>query len=377
MNKQNVTVLSVVLAALGWASAAQAQSTVEITTTPVGMVNVPCPGNADTAVSVSFHREAEFSGSVQSVSSNVITVTGSPAWSANQFVFQANVQRKTYYVLIGSGNLEGRTYKVTANSANTLTVDLAGDTITADVTNGTKLKIIPYSTLGNLFPAGLGVHPSPQHGNNGSLLFMFRPATLAVVGTSKLPEDIFYYFTGAGTKGWRKIGGGLSNVQDDVPVPLYTYFVIRNNVATETNFFMTGPATAQEDLIPLKRGSAAVDHDNYVGLATAVPMTLAQSGLVETGAFEGGPQHGDQKDLLFAFDTTVAQKDKLPSKIYYYYTGTIGAGPGWRLIGGGLNTLRNNDPVFTPGSAYVIRKRRGASNGEVYYLPVSPPYLNQ
>jgi uncharacterized protein (TIGR02597 family) len=376
MNKQNVTVLSVVLAALGWASAAQAQSTVEVTTTPVGMVNVPCPGNAETIVSLSFHRDAAFTGEIASVAGSVITVSGSPGWTNQQFVYASPSQRETYYVLIGGGVREGKYYAITANTANTLTVSAGGDDLSV-LTADTPFEIVPFWTLGKAFPNGEGVHVSTSHILRKSLLLMFRQATLNSVGVNQIPEDIFYFYGGSGTRGWRKAGAGINTLQDDVPLEPNVYFVIRHNELTATSFFNIGTVgTHSPALLPLVRTQVGQNQDNFIGIPTSVPMTLAQSDLVQSGAFLGSANHVQREDLLLVFDETLEVKNKIPTKIYYYYTGSAGAGPGWRLAGAGINNKFDDDLVFKPGSGYVIRKKGQVSSG-VLFWPVEPPYLSE
>ena len=205
---------------------------------------------------------------------------------------------------------------------------------------------------------------------------MFRAATLNTAGVNQIPEDIFYYYGGTGTKGWRKIGGGINTLQDDVPILPNTYFVIRHNDPAATSFFNVGSPTNQSPLLmPLARIQADVNQDNFVGIPTSVPMTLAQSGLVQSGAFLGGSDHFNQQDLLLVFNDAVQEKNKIPVKIYYYYTGAVGAGPGWRLIGGGINSIKDSELVFKPGWGYVIRKRKQATAGVVFW-PVEPPYMS-
>lgn len=144
-----------------------------VTTDPVGVINVDLPGNSDTVVSVPFHRPVEFQGSVDSIDGNQITVNGTPGWSTNQFVYDAPGQTDTFYVLFASGEKEGMFYTIDANTADTLTLDLAGDTLAGVQSDqddgpgmGDILKIIPYWTLGTLFGDNnddiQGIVPSPN-----------------------------------------------------------------------------------------------------------------------------------------------------------------------------------------------------------------------
>ena len=88
-----------------------------------------------------------------------------------------------------------------------------------------------------------------------------------------------------------------------------------------------------------------------------VGLTLAQSNLFQSGAFQGTTSiSGVGGDKLFVFDDTVAGTDKAASQTYYYYTGAGFGGAGWRLAGGGFTNIANSSVVFQPGSGYIIRK---------------------
>ncbi len=134
------------------ANGASAQS---VATDPVGFTTTPCPGNSDTYISVPFTRPPEFVGATASATVNTITVSGSP-WTANQFVYVAGSQPKTYFVLIGphasTNPKEGLFFQITANTTNTLTVNAAGDNLSSIVA-ATQILVIPYHTLGSVFPA--------------------------------------------------------------------------------------------------------------------------------------------------------------------------------------------------------------------------------
>src|SRR5580658_476225 len=58
--------------------------------------------NSDTLVSLPFTQPPVFVGTIASVSSNVVTVNGSPNWTSNQFVYAYGTQNSTYYALLGS-----------------------------------------------------------------------------------------------------------------------------------------------------------------------------------------------------------------------------------------------------------------------------------
>jgi uncharacterized protein (TIGR02597 family) len=197
--------LNTVAATLLLGTAAFAQT---VATDPVGFTTIACPANSDTTLSVPFTRPPEFVGAVQSVSGNVITVSGSP-FTANQFAYVTGTQPKHYYVLIGPHSTtnpkEGFQYTVTANGVNTLTLDLAGDNISGVLAN-TQILVIPYHSLNSLFPAsdaGVSFIVSPSALNRQTQLFI---PNYTGVGSNLTPSITYYYISSGTNIGWRQFG---------------------------------------------------------------------------------------------------------------------------------------------------------------------------
>src|SRR5437867_6242644 len=95
---------------------------VDVFTEPVGFFKVDLLTNSDTFTSIPFTQIPEFRGVVNSVAGNVITVNGSPGWTANQWATTTPNGYYPYMVLLQSGAKEGQYYTITNNAANTLTV---------------------------------------------------------------------------------------------------------------------------------------------------------------------------------------------------------------------------------------------------------------
>src|SRR5436190_13966851 len=93
-----------------------------VTTDPVGFTTTSCLGNSDTYLGIPFTRPPEFTGTVQAINGDTLTINGSPGWAGNQFVYATGSQPKHYYVLIGNGGAsnpkEGHIYSVRSNGAS-------------------------------------------------------------------------------------------------------------------------------------------------------------------------------------------------------------------------------------------------------------------
>jgi uncharacterized protein (TIGR02597 family) len=346
------------------------------TTDPVGFITVNAAGNSDSYTFIPFKRTPEYAGAVltpNGVAGSVITIAGTPNFTANQFVYVAGTQPKKYYVLLTSGPKVGMFYTITANGTNTLTLDPAGDDISG--VSGATLNVIPYDTLGSIFPGGQGVNGSSTHSVGARQTEILIPDN-STPGIDLASAKSYYYYTGtAGVgPGWRLAGaiGALAN--DEILYP-DTPFIVRHNVATGTSVTFMGTVHMGTLTTPVGTISAGVDQDVPVSLPIAANLTLAQTKLFESGAFAGSANHsvGSRQDQLLIWDNTIAGKDKAADRSYYYYTGTAGNGPGWRLAGD-IGTVRNNEVVFTSATGIAIRKKAtGTSAGAIW--SVKPPYV--
>ena len=117
--------------------------------------------------------------------------------------------------------------------------------------------------------------------------------------------------------------------------------------------------------------------DNAIALNVAVPTSLTASNLFESGAFTGTATLGAPVDQLLVFDGAVAQKNRQPSQIFYFFLGTGPSDPlrGWRLVGD-LTTIRNTELVFQPANGYILRKAASAQASSAVWA-VRPSYVPQ
>src|SRR5205823_2951380 len=116
------------------------------------------PGNSDTLTSTALLRPSAFQSTLASVWFNTIQVNGA-AWSANQFVYSRGVQPNTYFLLVRGGLRAGDSFVITANGTSSLVLQTGGDLLSG-LSPGDPISIIPFWTLGTIFPGGAGVHAS-------------------------------------------------------------------------------------------------------------------------------------------------------------------------------------------------------------------------
>jgi uncharacterized protein (TIGR02597 family) len=144
----------------------------------------------------------------------------------------------------------------------------------------------------------------------------------------------------------------LTAVDDQILLP-DVYFIVRHNTSTGTVFTAQGcvpDAKLAAPLFAIPSGK----QDNYLALARPAAVTLDESGLIESGAFSPSPSAFIRTDELFVFDNTTTNKNKTAAATYYYQ------GNAWRKFGDLVGTW-DDEPVFAPGTGFVIRKAAGTS----------------
>ena len=330
--------LALVLGAL-WS----ARASTTAATAPVGFVALPALANSDTRVSVPLARASVYQDAVASVAGTVLTVTGTPGWTTNQFVQSLPSQPDSYYVQFKTGSAAGHFYTVTANAAATLTVDWNGGT--PGVTAGDEFELIPYWTLDTLFPAsdaGVSFTASPSAAShNTELLFPDVTST----GINLPASATYYFFNGA----WRKVGEADTTSFDSTALVPDTYVIQRNGSAasqlTIVGSVVTGPLAV---MVAAQGGSAK--QDNPVALRFAGTVTLAQSNLVGSGAFQASTSALLRKDELLVYDNAAAGINKPAAATYYFFNGA------WRKVGSASSVDFGSTAVFAPGTGVLLRK---------------------
>jgi uncharacterized protein (TIGR02597 family) len=326
-------------ASLGLALVASLSVAQTVVTDPVGFTTTSCLSNSDTLVSLPFTRPPAFNGTIVSVAGGTVTVSGSPSWTTNQFVYAQGSQPNHYYALIGPASVanpkEGHTFTITANTSSTLTVDTTNDTLTGIPANA-QIVIIPYWTPAAVFPAsnaGISFTPTTSPPAYATLL---RVPNYSATGIN-LPYSSEYYFYGGS---WQRISP--AGVGDDDPLLPDGYFVVRN-----ANGALTLPLTNLGGVL-LKKISvqlataASPGQDNPLGIVRPLNVALNATGLSSAMGAD---------DQLLLYDNTQTAFDKTPSATYFYDTH-------WRLTGDATLADRGSD-LIPQGAGFIVRKIGG------------------
>ncbi len=242
---------------------------------PVGVVKISCLGASDTIVSLPLNRPTVFEGvalaSTTTDTTGTLTFSGNP-FTPDTFKYVTGTQPNTYFAFIASGDKEGCYYTITGNTTNALTIDLNGDSLAA-VTSAITVKIIPYWTLGTVFPDGAGVAASEGFTTATQVLI---PDT-ATAGTNLSASAIYYYSASAG---WMK-SGASGSASDTILYP-DSSFTIRNNTATTTTLALVGAVAVNKLVVPLaSRASGRQDNEAAIMQAIASQESVDASETIE------------------------------------------------------------------------------------------------
>lgn len=361
--KYNRYTLTIVLAATSFACG---RIEAERIASPVmGFVKQRTVVSSDTVFGLPMHATPAWAGAIANLSGSELTLEASLDVGA--------LTAKPHYLQVITGDLKGYRFDVTANTATTVMADpnTNANLEAQGLKAGDAIKVIPFWTLGTLFPGGEGIVPSTDPYSPACLLRSFNAGE---VGTDHLPTTSYLYYGGnheSVAKGWYDINDFAAGLQDDVPLSPETHIIIRNGAGAAEDFLVQGQVPTTELGTAVGRFEVDTIQDNLVINPYPVDITLGAAGLIENGAVEGSPDPYNPTDLV-RFLGAPSGYDPLPTSSYLYYSGDAVA-KGWYDIndfGAGLQ-----DGLRIPaGGAFIIRKGRGAA-GTVMWLP-KPPYNN-
>jgi len=346
-----------------------------VATNPVGYVQIACTGSSDTVVSVPFMQPAIFSGTVQAISGNVVTVSSTSVWTANQLVYSGSGE-STYFAQFGPGASatdpkDGSSYTITANGTNSVTLALNGDTISA-VPVGSAISVAPYWTIATVFPASneLSVNANGSFAKSSSTRLSGLNTQILIpsysgTGVNLSTANSYYFYNGV----WNLYGETNPNhvAGDDVLIN-NGYFVVRNANTPTTTLTALGSVAMGNSMLPLAT-EASIQQDNPVAIPRPVPVQLNALGLANSAAFttSTSTRLSQLADQLLVFSGTSTGFNPSASATYYYYQGH------WALYGdlNGAGVDHGTDTI-PAGSGFVIRKEPTGTGASTFWQNPSP-----
>jgi uncharacterized protein (TIGR02597 family) len=370
------TLLPLTLSLAGLLFSATATRADSVVTDPVGFSSISCLSNSDTLITVPFTRPPAFVGAVTSMAESTLNVSGSPAWTTNQFVYAQGSQPNHYYALIGPAGTtnpkEGHAFFIIGNTASSLTLDTSGGDTLTGLPAGAQVVIIPYWTLATVFPssdANVSFTPTTATRTLKTEILIpnYNPS-----GINASAAAIYFYSNNVnstqGNIGWRIIGDNTTDRGDDILIP-DGYMTVRNlNSAPSLPLTSVGSVLTRKLAVP-ELTNATTARDNAVSMVRPLDVTLNSTGLNPgDGSFVATTATRSPKDELLVFDNTIVALNKSPSAIYIYgdnINGDSGNGVGWRVIGD--NSTDHGNDVIRAGSAFIIRKAGNGTGQPVFW----------
>jgi uncharacterized protein (TIGR02597 family) len=259
-----------------------------VTTDPVGYVTISCLGGSDTVTSVPLAQTTAITSAVASVDSVSSQIT------IDQSDLVVDAYQNSHYLRFGAGSaLEGAKMTITANTADTLTLQVQSGYNLGDAAADDAVEIIPHTTLSELFSS-----------------------------VSSIPEETEVFFFDNATNGINKSSAGN-----------YIYFSPDWYDAVTFDLANGAVLLPDEALIVRVPGDAANDFDLVV--AGSVPTVGHSFSVVTAGAGQNdnfiAPQAPGQiavatlfsapseEDEILIFDNTVRGQNKASSGNYIYF----------------------------------------------------------
>jgi len=242
----------------------------------------------------------------------------------------------------GAGAKEGRTYAITDNTNNSLTVITTAFDDASGIPANTQIEIIPYWTPATIFPpsdAGISFTPTT---NPPAYQTLIRVPDYSVAGTGFRYAAEYYFSSGA----WQRVSGGDGS---DDPLLPDGYFVVRNSSTAPTLPVIHIGSVLLKKLSVYLATSPNQAQNNPVSMVRPINVALDATGLHPGDGSFGGGASGDK---LLLFNNAAVGIDKSPSAIYTYDTH-------WRLSGDTALSDRGAD-IIPAGTGSVVQKAANA-----------------
>ncbi len=357
-----------------------AQATFDYDAGLFGLMEVEVPAQGDRLTGIIYYPASRFQGTIERVDGAEVFVdlpVGSELFEPTEWGSGGSADASRYAMLVGSGPLEGSYFPVLSNGPRSLTVDASGLSGSPMPAAGELISLIPFWTLKTLFgvPESLYQAASISGAGAGLTILSLQRRSMGNLENA----ETFYYFAGndAHAAGWRRVGGGFSEIMDDVPLDFGQSYILRNRSSISYRFEYSGQLPTNRVHTELEQPADGQAHLYATANQTSIAMSLADLQLVESGAVQGTAGiSGLGADRVFIFESQGASLNPSVSRIFYFYNGSRFGGSGWREVGGGFANRLDEEKILQPGQVFAI-SRAPRPISETFYLRYLAPYLSQ
>lgn len=335
----------------GFLSFSNAQS---VATTPVGAMTYSFPATgvgqtASTYIAIPLNNPSIYSGPVASLTGTTLTFAGTP-FTTGQLA-QAG---SPYFARIATGAQAGRTVLVTANTANSITVDVtdrSSQTTNLDlggfaVAAGDRIEIIVGDTLASFFGDNTGGNPLTFSGGT----FLSNADTVSIYNKGTAKFDTYFYST---TAGYWRLSNVNANANNTVLYPENGVGILRRASRPVVSFTVLGDVPSVKPITKVTTNSSI-----FSSIRVPAPVTLAQLQLSNWTK----SNFVSSADTLSLYNPTTGRFD-----VYFQRADNNQ----WRKSGGG--TVDQSALVIQP-EAIVGFLKRGTVSGATSYLSYPLPY---
>ena len=327
------------------------------TTTPVGAMTYTLNatvGVVNTYMSVPLTDSPVYSGAVLSVGTATLTFSGTP------FTAGALAQSGApYFLRIQSGAQAGRTMLITANTANSTTVDIANNTsqstnlLTSNFTvaAGDVVQIFAGDTLGSFF--GTTANGTTGYLNGIALkgaAGALSADTVSIYNRLTSKQDTYFFST---SLGYWKLSSSNANANGTILYPDASFLITRRTGRPAISFTVLGDVPAVAPKIKTAGSTQIV----YGANPFPVDMTLGTLNLM----------NWTKANSALSADT-VSVYNPLLAKMDTYYQKLDGT---WRKSG---DTTTDQSSFIVPAGSALSFLKRAAVSGAGSFLGAPLPY---
>lgn len=315
----------------------------QLTTQPVGISKVTIKGTGGvraasfTPVAVTYEKNPLINDTIDSASGSTITLIGS-TMVADAYAGTDPNGDATHYVLITSGDQEGLTLEITANTSNTLTV--TSSNLENLNFSGATAEILAHTTLSDIFGAGntYGLTSGSSVTNSDRIYIMQADG-------SGNWNSYFYQNNPRSGTGWR-LAGDSSTDYASLSLPLDTGILIRRISSPDLDIFLKGTVKKTG-----KHKRVLLQGFSLIGNPFPQAMALSACGIyaADNGYVSSSSHTNSDRVFVIAEDGTFDS---------FYYQTNPRAGTGWRRTGD-TSTDVSSEPIPATSSFYIQHRGSG------------------
>jgi len=345
--KPSTSILSI--AAIVLAGTIASSSAQNATTDPVGFVTTNITASSDgvnfatTFVSPALFQTSSVNGTL---TGNLTSVTSSTVTASSAGWVASELSTAQAYVMLKSGNATGVLLRVSANTADTLTVDALGaDLLSLGVAAGDAFQLIEGDTVLTMF----GTPSNGVVGGNATLYSSSKTDRVVIRDVSGNLRTLYY---NTDSNKWMRPGSASD--QGSIPISPYAGVYYSRIATTPLSIVTTGSVPTQSiKLLVPATGSA------FFARVFPTEGTLSGLGFQNLSGWTNTSQSGittSNVDRVVTVDVSGTIRS-------FYYTGIQ-----WRRAGSSSDQSSTTIPVS--GAVYTVRQ----SSGTTQPLAVTIPY---